>query len=418
MSSNNMIIAQSGGPSPAINASLAGAVARAMASEEIGVVYGALHGLQGLLNRQIISLSQQMKTAKDFELLVHTPAMALGSCRYKLPHGDDAVMEKVLAVLRDYGIGYFFYCGGNDSMDTVARLSAYFRSKGEDIKCIGIPKTVDNDLAVTDHTPGFGSAARFVAASFSEIMIDSSAYPSPSVTIVEVMGRNAGWLTASSVLARAHGFTGPHLIYLPEVPFDPKAFLAKVGEKMEKEPNVLVAVSEGLRLANGNYVAQAESGAIDMFGHRALGGVASALEALVRGAYGDRDWKIRSVEPSVLQRVDLHLASGTDLKEGQDVGRCAVDAALEGKTDLMVSIKRVSNHPYLVRYETAPLMDVANHERTVPLEWICDEGTNVTQDMVEYLRPLFRGETQVEYEDGLPHFFKLNRTMLVAPGEG
>lgn len=417
MSRRNMIIAQSGGPSPAINASLAGAVARGMGSDQIGTVYGALHGLQGLLERRIISLSQQMKTAKDFELLVHTPAMALGSCRYKLPH-DETIYRTVLNIFREYNIGYFFYCGGNDSMDTVARLSAYFKEKGEDIKCIGIPKTVDNDLAETDHTPGFGSAARFVAASFSEIMIDSSAYPSPSVTIVEVMGRNAGWLTASSVLARAHGFTGPHLIYLPEVPFNPKAFLAKVGEKMEAETNVLIAVSEGLRLENGNYVAEAESGAIDMFGHRALGGVASALEALVRGAYGDQKWKIRSVEPSVLQRVAMHLASGTDLREAQDVGMRAVGVALAGETDLMVTIKRVSNHPYLVRYETAPLSAVANHERTVPLEWICDEGTNVSGEMVEYLRPLFRGETQVAYEDGLPHFFRLDRTRLVGPGEG
>ncbi len=410
---NNMMIAQSGGPSPAINASLAGAVSSAMASGKIGTVFGALHGLQGLMDRQIISLSDQIKTAKDFELLVHTPAMALGSCRYKLPRDPGEVYHKVLQILRDFKIGYFFYIGGNDSMDTVARLSAFFRAEGEDIKCIGIPKTVDNDLAVTDHTPGFGSAARFVAASFSEIMIDSSAYPSQSVTIVEVMGRNAGWLTASSVLARAHGFTGPHLIYLPEVPFSPKKFLAKVEEKLKTEPNVLVAVSEGLRTKNGKYVAEADSGAIDMFGHRALGGVASALEALVRGHFGDRDLKIRSVEPSVLQRVAMHLASGTDLREAEDVGMYAVEAALSGKTDLMVAIKRVSNHPYLVRYETAPLADVANHERTVPLDWICDDGTNVTEDMVEYLRPLFRGETHVFYEDGLPHFFKLDRTKII-----
>ncbi len=413
----NMIIAQSGGPSPAINASLSGAVARAMASDEIGEVYGALHGLQGLLDHQIISLSDQMKTAKDFELLVHTPAMALGSCRFKLPEDPNETYHDVLAILKEYRIGYFFYIGGNDSMDTVARLSAFFRSQGEDIKCMGIPKTVDNDLAVTDHTPGFGSAARFVAASFSEIMIDSSAYPTKSVTIVEVMGRNAGWLTASSVLARHHGFTGPHLIYLPEVPFYPKKFLARVEELLKVENNILVAVSEGIRTEDGNYVAQAESGAIDMFGHRALGGVASALEALVRGALSEKfDMKIRSVEPSVLQRVAMHLASGTDLREAQDVGMTAVEAALSGKTDYMVCIKRVSNHPYLVRYELAPLADVANHERTVPLEWICDEGTNVTKEMEEYLKPLFRGETSVTYEDGLPHFFKLDRTQLVKPG--
>lgn len=412
----NMIIAQSGGPSPAINASLSGAIARAMASDEIDTVYGALHGLQGLLDRQIISFSDQMKTAQDFERLVHTPAMALGTCRFKIPKETELeTYEKVLAILREYNIGYFFYIGGNDSMDTCARLSAYFRANGEDIKCMGIPKTVDNDLAITDHTPGFGSAARFVAASFSEIMIDSAAYPTKSVTIVEVMGRNAGWLTASSVLARDHGWSGPQLIYLPEVPFYPMKFLDKVDELLQKDDNVLVAVSEGIRTENGEYVAKDESGAIDMFGHHALGGVASALEALVRGKLSEKypTLKLRSVEPSILQRVAMHLASGTDLREAQDVGMIAVEAALSGKTDYMVAIKRVSNHPYLVRYELAPLSEVANRERKVPLEWICDDGTNVTEDMVEYLRPLFRGETSVAYEDGLPHFFKLDRTKTV-----
>ncbi len=411
----NMIVAQSGGPSPAINASLAGVIERAMASDEIDIVYGALHGLEGMLSRRIINVSEQMKTAKDFDLLVHTPAMALGSCRFKLPNDPCELYEDVLKILRDYEIGYFFYLGGNDSMDTVARLSAYFRSQGDDIKCIGVPKTVDNDLVETDHTPGFGSAARFVAASFSEIMIDSSAYPTPSVTIVEVMGRNAGWLTASSVLARAHGFTGPHLIYLPEVPFDPEDFVARVDAKLRSEENVLVAVSEGLRLASGEYVAHAESGAVDMFGHKALGGVADALESLVRDHLSPKypRLKIRGVEPSVLQRVAMHLASGTDLEEAKMCGIEGVEAALAGKTDRMVCIKRVSNRPYLVRYELAPLSDVANREKKVPLSWICDDGTNVTQEMVDYLLPLFRGQTDVSYENGLPHFFRFDRSRLV-----
>lgn len=410
----NMIIGQSGGPSPAINASLSGAVQRAMAATpEIGTVYGALHGLEGLLQRQIVSLSDQMTSASDFELLMHTPAMALGSCRFKLPKDPNETYRQVLDILKEYDIGYFFYCGGNDSMDTIANLSAYFRSQGEDIKCIGIPKTVDNDLMETDHTPGFGSAARFVAASFSEIMIDSMAYPAPSVTVVEVMGRNAGWLTASSVLARAHGYTGPHLIYLPEVPFDPDAFVQKVAEKIKTETHVLVAVSEGIRWKeNGRYVSEKDSGIVDMFGHPSLGGVANVLETLAKGRLGIKG---RSVEPSVLQRVGMHLASGTDLREAQEVGITAVEAALAGKTDVMVCIKRVSNHPYLVRYETASLADVANHERRVPLEWICDEGTNVSSEMEEYLRPLFRGETHVRYEDGLPRFFHVDRTKLIRP---
>lgn len=407
-----MIIAQSGGPSPAINSSLAGAIQRAMASDEIETVYGAIHGLEGLLQRNIVCLSDQITEAFDFELLVNTPAMALGTCRFKLPRDPNETYHEVLTILREYDIGYFFYIGGNDSMDTIACLSAFFRSQGEDIKCIGIPKTVDNDIAVTDHSPGFGSAARFIAASFSEIMIDAMSYPNPSVTVVEVMGRNAGWLTASSVLARAHGYTGPHLIYLPEVVFDPEQFLLKVRELLKTENHILVAVSEGIQLADGSYVSEAESGAVDMFGHRALGGVAQVLETLVREQIGV---KARSVEPSVLQRVGSHLASGTDLREGQEVGVTAVETALMGKTDYMISIKRVSNHPYLVRYEATPLADVANHERKVPLEWICDDGTNVTKEMVEYLRPLFRGEIHVRYEDGLPRFFHLDRDKLVKP---
>lgn len=409
----NMIIGQSGGPSTAINASLAGALQRAMASTEIGKVYGMLHGLEGLLQRQIVCLSDQITQAHDFELLVHSPAMALGSCRYKLPKDPNETYHEVLKILREYDIGYFFYCGGNDSMDTISNLSAYFRSQDEDIKCIGIPKTVDNDLVETDHTPGFGSAARFVAASFSEIMIDSMAYPAPSITVVEVMGRNAGWLTASSVLARAHGYTGPHLIYMPEVPFDPDSYVQHVAEKLQTEKHVLVAVSEGIRWkSNGKYVSEKDSGIVDMFGHPSLGGVANVLETIAKEKL---NIKGRSVEPSVLQRVAIHLASGTDLREAQEVGVTAVETALAGKTDLMVCIQRVSNKPYLVRYDTAPLANVANHEKQVPQEWICDDGTNVTQDMIDYLRPLFRGETHVNYEDGLPHFFRVDRTRLAAP---
>ncbi len=411
----NVMVAQSGGPSPAINASLSGVVQRAMAADDIGTVYGALHGLEGMLQKKIIDISSQMCKEKYFELLMHTPAMALGSCRFKLSPDAKDLYEQVLQIMRAYNIGYFFYNGGNDSMDTIARLSAFFRENGEDIKCIGIPKTVDNDLMVTDHTPGFGSAARFVAASFSEVMIDTAVYPIPQVTIVEVMGRNAGWLTASSVLARAHGFTGPHLIYLPEVPFDPEKFVQNVERKLHEENSVLVAVSEGVRLANGNYVAQANSGAVDMFGHTALGGVADALGNMVQANLSEKfaGLKVRSVDPSVLQRVAMHLASGVDLEEARMCGVRAVEAALRGESDKMVYIKRVSNHPYLVRYELTDLGNVANHEKKVPLEWICDDGTNVTQDMVEYLLPLFRGKTDVCYEDGLPRFFQFDKTKLV-----
>jgi 6-phosphofructokinase 1 len=318
----------------------------------------------------------------------------------------------VLSTFRKFNIGYFFYCGGNDSMDTISNLSAYFRSQNEEILCVGIPKTVDNDLVETDHTPGFGSAARFVAASCSEVMIDAMAYPAKSITVVEVMGRNAGWLTASSVLARAHGFTGPHLILLPEVLFDSEKFLDKVADLIKQEDHILVAVSEGIKWKEtGKYVSEVD-GTVDMFGHSALGGTADVLKTLAQDKLGIKG---RSVEPSVLQRVAMHLASGTDLNEARESGAKAVDTALAGKTDVMVCIKRVSNHPYMVRYETAPLADIANKEKKVPAEWICNEGTNVNAKMIEYLRPLFRGESHVRYLDGLPQFFHVDTTAIAKP---
>ncbi|MDR2157098.1 MAG: 6-phosphofructokinase [Clostridiales Family XIII bacterium] len=416
MAGKNMLIAQSGGPSSAINASVAGAVAGAMASGRIGHVLGALNGMQGLLERKIINVSERMRTTEDFELLIHTPAQALGSSRYKLPKDSADVYGRILGILREYNVGYFFYNGGNDSMDTVSRLAAFFREKGEDIVAVGIPKTIDNDLEETDHTPGFGSAARYVATSVAEVYLDTIVYPVPAVTIVEIMGRNAGWLTAASVLARRDGIGAPHLIYLPEAPFDPDAFVDRVTQLVKEKRHIVVAVSEGVRLADGSYLADTGA-AEDMFGHKTLGGVASALEAMVKERVRIDSLKTRPIQFSTLQRAAAHLASATDLKESYECGYRAVETALQGVTDVMITIRRTSDEPYLIRYAATPLGGVANKEKKVPSEWISKDGADVTEAMVRYLRPLVRGEATEKMVDGLPKFFRFDMTKPVDPAD-
>ncbi|MDR0851825.1 MAG: 6-phosphofructokinase [Clostridiales Family XIII bacterium] len=411
----NILIAQSGGPSAAINASVAGAVTRAMASDQVDRVFGAVHGMEGFLHRQIIDIGDQIRSQDDIEQLIHTPAQALGSSRYKLPKGQegDAVFARILSILKEYNIGYFFFNGGNDSMDTVSRLAAYLYARNEDVMAVGIPKTIDNDLMDTDHTPGFGSAARYIAMSISELYMDTIVYDKPNVVIAEIMGRNAGWLTAASVLARRAGVTAPHLIYLPEKVFDPDAFIARVKDLVENgsEQQVVVAVSEGIRLADGSYIA--ESGeATDVFGHVMLGGVARTLESLVKNKLGV---KTRAIEFSTLQRAAAHVASQTDLDEAFQCGVRAVEAALHGITDVMIAMHRVSNVPYLVQYDATPLSNVANMERTIPLEWITEDGTDVTPEMVEYLTPLIRGEANVRMVGGLPTYFRFDWTKTIDP---
>ncbi|MDR0518780.1 MAG: 6-phosphofructokinase [Clostridiales Family XIII bacterium] len=416
MGKKNMVIAQSGGPSSAINASIAGAISRAMAAQEIGKVYGAVNGMQGFLDRKLIDISEQIKSSDDLDMLVHTPAQALGSSRYKIPKGEEgnAVFEQILTILKEYDIGYFFYNGGNDSMDTVCRVANYFKERGEDIKAIGIPKTIDNDLAETDHTPGFGSAARYVAASIAEVYLDTIVYPLPAVTVMEVMGRNAGWLTAASALARDTGVPAPHLIYLPELPFDPNDFIERACGLIKKEGQIVVAVSEGVKYADGTYLA--DTGAEeDMFGHKTLGGVAAILEALLKEKSGIEGLKSRAIMFSTLQRAAAHYASETDLKESYQCGWRAVEAALAGDSGIMITIQRESDDPYLVRYEKGALDNIANAERTVPLEWISDGGTNVSQEMMEYLRPLVRGESSETIVGGLPRFFRFDWTKTVEP---
>jgi 6-phosphofructokinase 1 len=417
MTKKNMVIAQSGGPSSAINASIAGAISRAMAAQEIGKVYGAVNGMQGFLDRRLIDISSQIKSSDDIDLLIHTPAHALGSSRYKIPKGaeGDAVFERILTILKEYDIGYFFYNGGNDSMDTVCRVANYFKERGEDIKAIGIPKTIDNDLAETDHTPGFGSAARYVAASIAEVYLDTIVYPMPAVTVMEVMGRNAGWLTAAAALARDTGVPAPHLIYLPELPFDPDDFVERSASLIKKEGQIVVAVSEGIKYADGTYLADTGA-AEDMFGHKTLGGVATVLESLLKEKSGIEGLKSRAIMFNTLQRAAAHYASETDLNESYQCGWRAVEAALSGDSGIMITIQRESDEPYLVRYEKGALDNIANAEKTVPLEWISDGGTNVSQEMMDYLRPLVRGNASEITVGGLPRFFRFDWGDVVEPG--
>lgn len=397
----NMLIAQSGGPTAAINASLSGALKRAMKYEEIGEIYGGMNGIEGILKGHLVSLRERLRTEADFLLLKQTPAMVLGSCRKRLAEQPDAEYEKILEIFHQYNIKYFFYIGGNDSMDTVKKLSAWFSEIGEDIRAVGIPKTIDNDLACTDHTPGFGSAARFIATSVAEIAADSEIYDLPSVTLVEIMGRNAGWLTAASALARRPGCTAPHIICMPEVPFDEEAFLKNVEVLQKKYRNLVVAVSEGIRYADGRYVAAAED-RVDAFGHQQLAGVAANLGALVRERFG---FKVRSIELNVLQRAAGHIHSETDIQEACRIGAEAVSLAVHDElTGVMATFTRVSNHPYLVRYDHADLNEIANVEKTVPAEWINADAMDITDDLREYLSPLI---TDFDEEGGVPIYFHL-----------
>ena len=414
----NMLIAQSGGPSSAINASIAGAIVRGMASTKIGHVLGAVNGMQGFLDRKLINVSDQLRTSGDIDMLIHTPAHALGSSRYKIKQGDEETYKKIVEILKEYGVGYFFYNGGNDSMDTVNQLSEYLKRTGEDIIAVGIPKTIDNDLELTDHTPGFGSAARYVAISMAELYLDTCVYPVPACTIVEIMGRNAGWLTAASALARDTGVPAPHLIYLPESDFDTDAFVgeakALIGNGGKDDGQIVIAVSEGLRTKDGDYIADTGA-AEDMFGHKTLGGVATVLEALVKEHVPLPKLKTRAIQLSTLQRAAAHCASQTDLDESYQCGYRAVEAAVNGKSGVMITITRVSDEPYLVRFDEAGLGGIANKEKKVPPSWITKNGTDVSEEMMAYLRPLVTKPATEQMEGGLPKFFRFDLGRTVKP---
>jgi 6-phosphofructokinase 1 len=399
----NILVGQSGGPTTVINASLAGVLSAAFNCENVGQVYGMINGIQGLMDDQVMDMNKVFKgDQKKLENLRVTPSMFLGSCRYKLkdPAVDESDMKRVFEILKKYEIDYFFYIGGNDSMDTVDKVSKYAKEHNYDIRVIGIPKTIDNDLMEIDHTPGFGSAAKYIATSMLEMAHDTYIYYMQSVLIVEIMGRNAGWLTAAAALARNEYNHAPHLIYLPERNFSTEQFIKDVRENLEKHDQVIVAVSEGIHDEHGEYIS-AKSTKTDQFGHVMLSGTGKYLESLVADQIG---CKVRSVELNVLQRCAAHISSATDVGEAFRLGEKAVDAANNGHTDEMTSTRRVSNNPYRVEYTTVPVSEVSNKEKKVPLEWINEAGNDVTQELEDYLRPLIEGEVKLEYKGGLPQY--------------
>ena len=404
----NCIVAQSGGPTVAINASLAGVISGVIKNSTYEKIYGSIHGIQGVLREQFIDLSE---STDDFiDKLKKTPAMYLGSCRFKLPDAseDEAPYSQIFDIFSKYNIGAFFYIGGNDSMDTVDKLSAYATATNSNIRIIGIPKTIDNDLVLTDHTPGFGSAAKYVASSIREIAYDTYIYDLESVNIVEIMGRDAGWLTAASALSRNEFSCAPHMIYLPEVAFDKKQFINDLRDMVKLHKNVIVAISEGIRYADGTYVS-ATNAAADKFGHAQLSGAGKALEYIVKEELGI---KVRSVEINVLQRCAAHLASSTDIQESFESGRHAVSLAVSGNTGCMVTLERISNTPYQYRLSSAPVCDIANKAKDVPLEWICDNGHDVTSEMIEYIKPLIEGELDTSFKDGIPDYLPVPHLVI------
>lgn len=401
--SKNMIIGQSGGPTAVINSSLAGAIDYAFSNSNIGTVYGMINGIEGLLEENLINLNDVFED-KPYELnrLKLTPAMFLGSCRYKLS-GEDDEFKKVIDILKKYNIGYFVYIGGNDSMDTVQKLSDYTIANGIDVKVVGIPKTVDNDLNGIDHSPGFGSAAKYIATCVREVAYDTSIYSIKSVHIIEAMGRNAGWLTASSALARQEDMIAPHLIYLPEVPFSVEQFIKDVKEKLEEYNSIIVVVSEGIRDEKGNYIS-AQSTNVDKFGHAQLSGTGAFLKSVIEEEIG---CKVRALEPSVIQRSAGHISSLTDVEEAFNLGYVAVRAAVGGKSGVFSTLRRLSDKPYSVEYTVEDVSVVANAEKKVPRSWINKDGNDVTQEMIAYLRPLIEGIAQTPYRNGMPDYIDI-----------
>ena len=405
----NAVVGQSGGPTAAINATLAGVISGAMSSEAIDKIYGMRNGIDGLLRDDLILLNEKFSERSAFERLKRTPAAALGSCRKKLPKEEDKnyneTFERIIEIFEKYDIRYFFYIGGNDSMDTVAKLSAYMKKQDYEMRIMGVPKTIDNDLCGTDHTPGFGSAAKYIATTVSEFIRDCAVYTVPAVTIVEIMGRDAGWLTAASALSDVNSGECPDLVYLPERVFSMEEFLSSVRKALEKHPNVVVAVSEGVRFADGTYVgASAQSGATDAFGHQYLAGTGKALEMAVKANIG---CKVRSVELNISQRCAAHLASKTDLDESVRVGKSAVRAALSGRTGKMMCFIRKDGERYAVSCRPVDIKRIANMVKTVPDEFINAEGNHVTEECVRYLLPLIKGEVAPTYQNGLPVHFIL-----------
>jgi 6-phosphofructokinase len=400
----NVIVGQSGGPTAVINSSLAGVYKTAI-DRGASKVYGMRYGIQGFLDEQYVDLSKHIKSDMDIELLKRTPSAYLGSCRYKLPeiHEDKAIYEKIFESLNRLEIECFIYIGGNDSMDTIKKLSDYAILTGQSQKFVGVPKTIDNDLALTDHTPGYGSAAKYIGTSTKEIIRDGMglSYKKVLVTVIEIMGRNAGWLTGASALSVGEDCDGPDLIYLPEIPFDIDKFMEKIKNLIKKKNNIVVAVSEGIKLKDGRYVSELSGNAdyVDAFGHKQLTGSATYLCNLISSEIG---CKTRSVEFSSLQRSASHLASRVDINEAFMVGGAAVKAADEGDTGKMVVIDRVSDDPYQCATGIYDVHKIANDEKLVPREWITRDGTYITEDFLNYVRPLIQGDYAPFMVNGIP----------------
>lgn len=395
-------IAQSGGPTAAINASLVGIFSELFTHENTEIL-GVLHGIQGLLEEHFVNLNTALSNPEHLALLRKTPSTALGSCRFRLGNAaqDTSTYRRIQQILENNQIDTFFYIGGNDSMDTVSKLSAWLADVKSPVKVIGVPKTIDNDLVKMDHTPGFGSAAKYVAVTLQEIMRDSSVYNTPSVAICEIMGRDAGWLTASSCVLRANGESAPHLIYLPEAEFTVARFLEDVRTQLAKRRTVLCAVSEGITPPDAGTF---RSGTNDEFGHAYLSGIGKLLEHRVRNEIGV---KVRSMELNVMQRCSAHLASACDLDEAEGVGRHAAQLALKGRSGCVVTIQRISQSPYVVTYGDVPAVEVANKTRGFPSAWISPSGNQVEDAALEYFYPLIQGEILPTMRGGMPVHFSL-----------
>ena len=407
----NVIIGQSGGPTAVINSSLAGAI-KACWKEGIRRIYGMHYGIEGLLQEDIVDIEGYITSGQDLSLLKRTPSSFLGTCRYKLPEikGNEAVYEKIFDILDSKNIEFFLYNGGNDSMDTIKQLSDYALAHQKKQKFVGIPKTIDNDLPVTDHCPGYGSSAKYIATSMKEIIRDNESYgvSKPTICIVEIMGRHAGWLTAAAALSKDIDCSGPDLIYLPEVPFDIKDFVGRIKELAKTKKSVVVAVSEGLQTKDGKFVCELgnSNDHIDAFGHKALAGTAAYLAGVVTKETG---LKSRYIEFSSLQRCAAHLASRADSDEAYNVGFLAAKAAFEGQTGVMVTIKVESREPYVETYSLFDIHDVANVEKKVPINWITNDGTYVSDEFLSYARPFIIGRVPPYTAGGLPVHLTMNK---------
>ena len=400
------IIGQSGGPTSVINASAYGVIRTALDNEAITKVYGAEHGIKGVLNDRLLDMTQE--DPAELENLLYTPSSALGSCRYKIadPDVDDTDYKRILEIFKKYDVRYFFYNGGNDSMDTCNKISKYMQKVGYECRVMGVPKTIDNDLFGTDHCPGFSSAAKYIATSCMEVYHDARVYDTGMICVVEIMGRHAGWLTAAAGLATAMG-AGPDLIYMPETDFDMDKFIAEVKKVYAEKGNCMVAVSEGIHYADGSFVSEAKTSATDGFGHAQLGGLAAMLAGVVKRETGA---KVRGIELSLLQRCGAHLASQTDIDESFMAGKAAVENAVAGLTDKMVGIERcIEGGKYVCKTKHFNLTDVANTEKKVPIEWINADHNGIEQGFVDYALPLIQGETKLKKENGLPRFARLKK---------